>query len=291
MEQVTLGSTGRAVARVGLGAMPLSIDGRPDRETSKRVVHRAIRLGVTLIDTADVYCLGEGEIGHNERLIRESLDEAGTPTEVVVATKGGMDRVGERWVNNARPRHLRAAVERSLRALGVECIDLYQLHAPDPEVPFEESVGEISRFREEGKVAAVGLSNISLEQLDLARSIVPIASVQNRFNPWDRAAETDGLIARCDANDVTFLPYSPVGGRRRVVLLRESAPIGRIAARFGATPEQAVLAWILSRSPSLVPIPGSKRMESIESSVAAAAIQLDAPTLTELEEAFSTLPA
>lgn len=291
MEHVALGHTGRSISRIGLGGMPLSIDGRPEWEAGKRVVRRALQLGVTLIDTADVYCLSDAELGHNERLIREALDEAGAQGEVLVATKGGMERPGGEWVRNGRPRHLRRAVERSLRALGVERIDLYQLHAPDPEVPFEESVGEISRFVEEGKVAAVGLSNVSLEQLAAGRAIVEIASVQNRFNPWDRAAETDGLIDHCHAEGITFLPYSPVGGGRRVKLLRESEAVGRVAARLDATPEQAVLAWIMAKSPSLVPIPGASREESIESSVAAASLDLDDEALAELEDAFAALPA
>jgi aryl-alcohol dehydrogenase-like predicted oxidoreductase len=290
MEHVELGGTGRTISRIGLGAMPLSIQGRPERERALHVVQNAVRRGVTFIDTADVYCLNETEAGHNERLIREALDGIGASGDVVVATKGGLVRPDGRWENDAHPRQLRRAVERSLRALAVECIDVYQLHAPDPRIPFEDSVGEISRFCEEGKVHAVGLSNVSLDEIRLARDIVEITSVQNRFNPWDRDAERDGVIQYCDEHRITFLPYSPVGGRRRVEVLRSHGPVVELADRLRVTPEQLVLAWILTRSPSLVAIPGASRTESVDSSVDAASIELDADTIQQLEEAFESLP-
>lgn len=290
MERVHLGRTGRTVARVGLGGMPLSIQGRPSWDEGKRVVRRAVELGVDFIDTADVYCLDETEIGHNERLIAEALDEAGARDSVLVATKGGLARPEGRWENDGRPAHLRRACEASLRALGVDRIDLYQLHAPDPRVRFEDSVGEMARLYEEGLVAAVGLSNVSLMQLRVAEAIVPIASVQNRFNPWDRSSEQTGVVKYCHEHRITFLPWSPVGGGRRVKLLRESAELRAIGERHAATPEELVLAWILGVSPSLVPIPGARREESIKSSVRAESLRLDARTLRLLEEAFRTLP-
>ncbi len=293
---VPLGRTGRSVSRIGLGAMPLSLQGRPARrEAAKRVVRRAVELGVTLIDTADVYCLDDADLGHNERLIREALDEAGVAlgdaAAVVVATKGGMTRPGGAWDHDARPEQLRAACERSLRALGVDCIDLYQLHAPDPAVPFEESVGELARLREAGKVRAVGLSNVDLDQLRAAEAIVEVASVQNRFNPWDRDDEAGGLTAHCDRAAITYLPYSPVGGSRRVGRLRSSAELRRLGDRLGATPEELVLAWILTRSPTLVPIPGASRESSIESSVRAAGVALDPGTTLAVERAFASAGA
>lgn len=291
MEQVELGRTGRMISRIGLGGMPLSIQGRPENpEDTRVVVKRAVRLGVDFIDTADVYCLHDGEIGHNERLIREALEEIGAH-HVIVATKGGMTRPEGRWERNGHPRHLRQACERSLKALGVECIDLYQLHAPDPRVPFEDSVGEISRLHEEGKVGAVGISNVSLEQVRAAQEIVDVTSVQNRYNPWDRSSEEEGIIRHCQESRITFLPYSPVGGGRRVELLRESAELQAIAERHRATPVEMVIAWVLSKSSTLVPIPGASRTESIESSVRAEAVELDDETARELEEAFARLPA
>ena len=291
MQTVQLGRTGRRIARMGLGGMPLSIQGRPDRAQAKEVIRRAVELGVNFIDTADAYCFNESDVGHNERLIAEALDEIGARDEVVVATKGGLARPEGRWERDGRPEHLRHACEHSLRMLGTERIDLYQLHAPDPRVPFADSVGEVGRLYEEGKVSAAGLSNVSLLQLQMALGIVPVTSVQNRYNPWDRSSELEGLIRFCDEHSITFLPYSPVGGARRVQLLRESEDLREIGARHGgATPEELVLAWILSASASLVPIPGARRVESIESSVRAASLRLDDRTRRELEEAFRALP-
>lgn len=291
MQTVQLGRTGRRVTRIGLGGMPLSIQGRPDREQARAVIRRAVELGVNFIDTADAYCLDENDVGHNERLIAETLDEIGARDEVTVATKGGLTRPQGRWERDGTPEHLRRACEHSLRMLGTDRIDLYQLHAPDPRVPFAESVGGVARLYEEGLVAAVGLSNVSLFQLQAALALVPITSVQNRYNPWDRSAELDGLIRFCDQSSITFLPYSPVGGSRRVTLLRESAELREIGGRHGgASPEELVLAWILGASPSLVSIPGASRVESIESSVRAEALRLDDRTRRELEEAFRSLP-
>ena len=291
MQQVQLGRTGRRVTRIGLGGMPLSTQGRPDRAQAKQVIRRAVELGVSFIDTADSYCLDDTETGHNERLIAETLDELGVRDEVLVATKGGSVRPEGRWERDGRPEHLRRACEHSLRMLGTDRISLYQLHAPDPRVRFTDSVGEVARLYEEGKVAAVGLSNVSLMQLQAALAIVPVTSVQNRFNPWDRSSEQTGVILYCDQNSITFLPYSPVGGGRRVKLLRESEELREVGRRYGgATPEELVLAWILAVSPSLVPIPGASRMESIESSVRAESLRLDERTRRELEDAFRALP-
>jgi aryl-alcohol dehydrogenase-like predicted oxidoreductase len=291
MQTVQLGRTGRRVTRIGLGGMPLSIQGRPDRGQARAVIRRAVELGVNFIDTADVYCLDDDDIGHNERLIAETLDELGARDEVTVATKGGLVRPGGRWENDGRPEHLRRACEHSLRMLGTDRIDLYQLHAPDRRVPFGDSVGEVARLYEEGLVAAVGLSNVTLLQLHAALAIVPITSVQNRFNPWDRSSELDGIIRFCDQSSITFLPYSPVGGARRVKLLRESEELREIGGgNGGASPEELVLAWILGASPSVAAIPGASREESIESSVRAEALRLDDRTRRHLEEAFRALP-
>jgi aryl-alcohol dehydrogenase-like predicted oxidoreductase len=294
LHQVELGRTGRDVGRIGLGAMPLSIPGRPeDRRVSLRVVRRAAELGVTLIDTADVYSLDGTDIGHNERLIREALDASGLTIglagDIVVATKGGLVRPHGGWERDSRPAQLRAACERSLRALGVESLDLYQLHAPDPEVRFEDSIGELARLKEDGKIRAVGLSNVDLDEIRAAQAIVEITSVQNRYNPWDRSAESEGILDHCYREGITFLPYGPVGGKRRVEALRRNGALAAIGARLGASPEEIVLAWILARNDTLVPIPGASRVESIESSVRAEALNLDAPALAEIEQAFATL--
>jgi aryl-alcohol dehydrogenase-like predicted oxidoreductase len=290
MQTTSLGRNGRTVTRIGLGGMPLSTEGRPDREQAKRVVRRAVELGITLIDTADVYCLDDADTGHNERLIREALDEIGARERVLLATKGGMTRPGGRWERDGRPEHLRLACERSLRALGTEQIELYQFHVPDPQVPFAESVGALARLQEEGKVAAVGLSNVSLEQLREAEGMIPVASVQNRFNPWDRSSETEGVIRHCEENGTAFLPYSPVGGGRRVQILRDDPSLGEIARTLDASPEETVIAWTLTKSPAMAAIPGASRTESIESSVRAEALRLGPETVEALEALFPRLP-
>ena len=317
MKQVPLGRTGVSVSRVGLGAMPLSIQGRPDQGVARRVVQRAVELGVTFIDTADVYCLDHTEIGHNERLVGEALREMGvgfgglvgqappggntagsggrTPggsatKGVVVATKGGMIRPDGRWERNGRPEHIRRACEASLRALGVECIDLYQFHAPDPEVPFVESVGAFVRLHEEGKVASVGLSNVDIPQLRQALELVPITSVQNRFGPWDVSFRPSPIIEFCREQGITFLPYSPLGGRNRAGVVGEVPGLRELADRMGASSHELVLAWILRRGPHVVPIPGASRNESIESSVRAAGLELGEDMDREIRRAFGALP-
>lgn len=290
MREVELGSTGRRISRIGLGGMPLSLSGRPGRERAKAVIRRAVELDITFIDTADTYCIDDGDLHHNERLIREALEEAGAGDRVLVATKGGLTRPEGRWERDARPEHLREACHGSLEALGTDRIDLYQLHAPDPDVPWEESVSALAQLRDEGSIAHVGLSNVDDGQLWSAEEIVPITSVQNRYNPWDRSSEESGLIRYCLEHDITFIPYSPLGGARRVKLVREDENIRRIGEREGVSPEEAVLAWVLGRSPSLVPIPGASRRESIESSAGTVNIELGEESLRELERAFESLP-
>ena len=187
MKTRALGAGAPAVPAVGYGGMHLSLQERPPEQESLRVIRAALDAGVRLIDTADVYCLDDTDIGHNERLVAAAVRGWDGPVEeVLVATKGGLTRPGGRWERDGRPEHLRAACERSLRALEVDRIQLYQLHAPDPAVPFEESVGALAELRREGKVRWVGLSNVSVAQIDAAQAIVPIAAVQNRLNPYFR---------------------------------------------------------------------------------------------------------
>jgi len=289
MKNVELGRTGLVITRIGLGAMPLSIQGRPDREVGMEVIRRTVELGVSWIDTADVYCFDDDDIGHNERLIHEALVAVGARDDVLVTTKGGLARPGGRWETMGSPDHLRAACERSLRALSTERIDLYQFHAPDPPVPFEASVTALAELREEGKIAAVGLSNVSLRELQKAASIVPVESVQNLYNPWDRSDEESGLLDYCDLSRITYIPYSPVGGGSRVHDLRESPALQGIGRNVGASPEELVLAWMLGQTGTLAPIPGASRPESIESSVRAEGLALEREVLDQVEEAFATL--
>lgn len=273
----TLGPTGLSLSAIGLGGMPMSIAGRPSEAQSIAVIHRALELGVTLIDTADVYCLNDDDLGHNERLIAKALASfAGDRSRVLVATKGGLERPNGAWTNNARPAHLRRACERSLRALHVERIGLYQLHAVDDDVSIEDSVGELGRLRNEGKIEHIGLSNVDAKEIDRAMAVAPIVSVQNRFHVRDRRGAIDnGALARCEALGLAFLPYSPVGGSRGKSRLGQDPTLLRLASKHGVSPHEVALAWLLGLSPSLLPIPGASKVASIESSVRALAITLD----------------
>ncbi|MFL5542848.1 MAG: aldo/keto reductase [Longimicrobiaceae bacterium] len=290
MDTVELGRGGPRVSRIGVGALPLSFDGRPPRGDAVRVVWRALELGITLFDTADSYCLHAGEMNHGERLLRDALAAHPAGKDAVVATKGGIARDGRRMRVDGHPAYLRRACEASLKALGVEAIALYQLHTPDPRVPFAESVGALAELKAEGKVRRVGLSNVSVEQLGQAQSIVEIASVQNGFNPWDRSQERSGMLARCAAEGIAFLPYAPLGGSRRVALLGESPALRALAREHGASPPELVLAWMLARFPAVLPIPGASRISSVEGAARAAALRLDPAALAALEDAFAALP-
>jgi aryl-alcohol dehydrogenase-like predicted oxidoreductase len=299
MNKVPLGSTGRVVGRIGLGAMHLSIRGRPDRATAKAVIHRALELGIDLFDTADVYCFDHTEIGHNERLVAEALREVGVgfggrsaaaELQVVVATKGGMRRPHGRLEHDGRPEHLRAACEASLRALGVDRIDLYQFHAPDSAVPFSESMGALSRLLEEGKVAAVGLSNVGIRAIQEAQALVPVTTVQNPLGPWGVAFRRSPVVEFCRRRGITFLAYAPLGGIHRARLVLESPELQQISRRTGHAPAELVLAWLLAMAPNVVPIPGSSRLATVESSVRAGSIMLDRATTAELRRAFTRLP-
>jgi aryl-alcohol dehydrogenase-like predicted oxidoreductase len=285
MQTRTLGAKGPSVSAVGIGGMYMSIQGRPSEADAVRTLHAAFDAGVTFVDTADVYCLDHHDIGHNERLIARALREK-KGASVLVATKGGLERPDGAWTRNARPHHLRAACEASLSALGVGSIDLYQLHAPDPVVPIAESVGEIARLREEGKVARVGLSNVTVQEIDEARAIVPIVSVQNRWSPGHRRPETDGVLAHCTKHGIAFLPYSPFGGASGAKRLAETGRLGEEAQRRGVSAHRLVLAWMLAKSPVVIAIPGVRRVESAVDSAKASDMVLSADDVRAIERAF-----
>ena len=268
------------VSCVGLGGMPLSIAGRPDREQAIEVVRAAVDAGITFIDTADVYCLDDGEIGHNERLIAEALE--GVSTEVVVATKGGLHRPGGAWTTDGRPEHLRRACEASLEALGREVIDLYQLHAPDDAVPFSDSVGELARLRDEGKIRHVGLSNVDVPQIEEARGIVDIASVQNRCNLFDTTSFANGVVDYCIEHSIAFLPHSPVGGHRGHARAGSDPELAEIAEQVGASVYEVLIAWLLAVGDEIIPIPGASKISSARSSARAGELELPDPVVGRL---------
>jgi pyridoxine 4-dehydrogenase len=255
------------VKRLGFGAMRLcgpGIWGWPaDRENALRVLRRALDLGVNFMDTADAY--GPNV---NEEQIAQALYPY--PTDLVIATKGGSIRSGPgEWSRDGRPEHLEAACEGSLRRLKVDRIDLYQLHAVDPRVPFEDQVGALRELRDAGKIRLVGLSNVSLEQLERAQEIVEIASVQNSYNVGDRRSEP--VLEYCERSGIAFIPYFPLDGGD-IAALETLAPIARA---HGTTVWQVALAWLLEHSPALLPIPGTSSLQHLEENVGAAQLSLN----------------
>ncbi len=266
----------RTVGPVGLGAMPMSLEGRPDRSQAIATVHAALDAGITLIDTADAYSTGGADTGHNERLVAEALRSWGSGhDDVLVATKGGHVRPGDgSWLVDGRPEHLKAACEASLVALGVEAIDLYQLHRPDPAVPFAESVGALAELRDEGKVRLVGLSNVSVEQIDEANRIVAVASVQNQFSPAFRSSGPE--LAHCRDHGIAFLAWGPLGGMGAAANLGSShQAFAEVARRHAVSPQQVALAWALAHAEVVIPIPGASRPSTIVDSARAAELALD----------------
>jgi pyridoxine 4-dehydrogenase len=270
------------VQRLGFGSMRLTGDGiwgEPrDHDESIRVLRRAVDLGVNFIDTADSY---GPEVA--ERLIAEALHPY--PKGLVIATKGGFERPGPNvWKENGRPEHLRAACEGSLRRLRVDRIDLYQLHRIDPAVPVDDQIATLKALQAEGKIRHIGLSEVTVDQIEHARTIVPIVTVQNRYSLADRAHED--VVDYCEREGIGFIPWFPLAAGE---LTGPGGPVNRIATSLGLTTSQLALAWLLSRSPVMLPIPGTSQVQHLEENLAAASVTLDARQMQELAQA--TQPA
>lgn len=286
MRQIPLGPGAPAVSAVGYGGMHLSITDRPSEAEAVRVIHAALDAGMTLIDTADAYCLDAGEVGHNERLIARALREWPGPRErILVATKGGIVRGGGRWTPNGRPDHLRQACEASLKALGVDRIALYQFHAPDAAVPFEESVGALADLRREGKVQWIGLSNVSVAQIERAGRLVPITTVQNRLNPFFREALSDGVVQHCASHGIGFLAYSPTGGGRLTKKLPSHPVLASLARELAVSPHAVCLAWVMAQGKTVIAIPSARTAEHAADSAGAADLILDSAALQVISDA------
>ncbi len=268
-----LGNTDIELFPVGLGAMPLGIRGNLPIEDAVDVIHAAVEAGINFIDTANVYCTDNQDIGLNERTIAQALKSIDSDG-IVVATKGGLVRPQGRWERRGSPQHLRGACEKSLKDLDVEVITLYQLHAPDPLVPFADSVGELARLQSEGKILHIGLSNIDRDLLEEAMDITTITSVQNRCNINHRADLTNGFVDYCNENSVSYIAYSPMGGGGGHLGLRNVPELSEIAEQQETTVYQVVLAWLLKKSDNILPIPGASRIPSAVSSAHAANIAL-----------------
>ena len=263
------------VTRLGFGAMRITgkgIWGEPaDRAAAVRVLRQAVELGVNFIDTADSY--GPGV---SEEIIAEALHPY--PEGLVIATKGGFERPGpNRWTENGTPEHLRAACEGSLRRLRLERIDLYQLHRIDPKVPAEDQLGTLKDLQAQGKIKHIGLSEVSVRQIEHAQTIVPIVSVQNRYSISDRGSED--VLKYCEEEKIGFIPWFPLAAGQ---LSGTESPVSRVAAQWKATPSQVALAWLLARSPVMLPIPGTSSVEHLEENLGAAALKVGESKMQEL---------
>ncbi|MEV4754623.1 aldo/keto reductase [Micromonospora sp. NPDC049559] len=286
MKSRKIGTVG--VGEVGLGGMPMSIEGRPDDENrSIRTIHAALDAGVTLIDTADAYHIHADEVGHNESLIAKALQSYGGDTSgVLVATKGGHLRPGDgSWTVDGSPEHIKAACDASIKRLGVDAIGLYQFHRPDPKVPYDESIGAIRDLLDAGKIRMAGISNANPAQIRQANEILGgrLVSVQNQFSPAFRSSEPE--LELCDELGIAFLPWSPLGGISNAAELgTRFVAFARVAEELGVSPQRVTLAWMLAKSPVVIPIPGASRPESIKDSA-------QAGDLTLTPEQFAALDA
>ncbi len=269
-----LGNTNIEVYSIGLGAMPLSLDGRPDQTQAYTVIDAFIQGGGNLIDTANVYCIHETEIGHNEILIEKTLTTLNQKNNVMVATKGGIKRHKNDWIPNGNPDFLRQSCQQSLKALKTDSIFLYQLHAPDPYVPLTDSVGELLNLKNEGKIQHIGLSNVTAEHIELALSITQIMSVQNRCNLFEKKSFTNGTVEFCHKNEITFIAHSPVGGHFEHKQRTDSPLLKIISKKYDASPYQIMIAWLLNQKQSILPIPGASKKSSISDSMRAIDITL-----------------
>jgi aryl-alcohol dehydrogenase-like predicted oxidoreductase len=276
------------VSAIGLGGMPMSIEGRPDEERSVATMHAALDAGITFIDTADAYHRDAGEVGHNESLIARALASYGGDTSgVLVATKGGHLRPGDgSWTLNGSPEYLKQACDASLKRLGVDAIGLYQFHRPDPKVPYAESVGAIRDLLDAGKIRFAGISNATVSQIREAEGILDgrLVSVQNQFSPAFRSSESE--LDFCAERGIAFLPWSPLGGIARAGELGSRfAAFAEAGREHGVSAQQVCLAWELAKAPVVIPIPGASRPETIRDSAAAVELALSPEEIARLDAA------
>ncbi len=273
------------ISAIGLGAMPLSLTGRPSETDAIAVIQKALDLGVTLIDTADAYCQDESDKHHNEGLIAKALQQySGDTSSVTVATKGGLMRPQGSWTRNGNPEHLGKTIRKSQEILGgSKPIDLWQYHAPDPNYTLKEALTPVKEAVEAGLINYVGVSNFSVEQIKQARQVVPIVSVQNQFNLWHRQPEFDGVLDYCEQEGLIFFPWSPLGGSRRFRNLPDIKVIAELAQEREVSVYQIVLGWLRAKSPCVVPIPGASQISSIEDSVKAVNLDLTSEEVKRIE--------
>ncbi len=280
----TLGYTSIELFPIGLGAMPLSLEGRPNEKQALDVINTFVNGNGNFIDTANVYCVDDTDVGHNERLVARALTHFDNASNIFIATKGGLTRPKGNWTVDASPAWLRQSCEKSLQDLNTDSIFLYQLHAPDPEVPLTDSIGELAKLKDEGKIQHIGLSNVSVENIELALSISQIISVQNRCNLFERTSFNNGVVEYCENNDITFIAHSPVGGHYQHAQRSDNDLLKNLAEKYNTSAYQIMIAWLLHKSKSIFPIPGASKTSSIKDSIQAVNVELSKDDMQILEE-------
>jgi aryl-alcohol dehydrogenase-like predicted oxidoreductase len=278
-----LDNTNIEVYAIGLGAMPLSLDGRPDEAQALGVIGAFVEGGGNFIDSANVYCVDDSDVGHNEKLIAKALSKLEESNNIIVGTKGGLRRPKGAWTVDASPAWLRESCEKSLRDLGIDTIYLYQLHAPDPDVPLTDSVGELVQLKAEGKIQHIGLSNVTVEHIQLALSITDIISVQNRCNLFEQTSFENGVVKFCEDNNITFIAHSPVGGHFKHARRADNSLLKNLAEKYDASTYQIMIAWLLNKSSSILAIPGASKTSSIMDSLRAINVELSKEDMQLLE--------
>lgn len=279
------------ISAIGMGAMPLSLSSRPSEEDAIAVIHKALDLGVTLIDTADAYCQDESDKHHNESLIVKALQEYSKDTSsIAIATKGGLLRPEGRWTRDGNPDRLRKTIRESYAILGgSKPIDLWQYHAPDPNYTIAEALTPVKEAVDEGLIRYVGVSNFTVEEIEEARQTVNIVSVQNQYNLWHRQPESDGVLEYCEREGLIFFPYRPLGGSSRVSQLQDLKAIAELAQERAVSVYQIALGWLRAKYSCIVPIPGASKISSIEDSVKAVDLELSTEEVRHIDRYLNAL--
>lgn len=284
MKTRKLGKTDITVNSIGLGAMPLSLAGHPDKEDAYEVIKSFVEQGGDFIDTANVYCVDKNNIGHNERLVFRCLKKMDVLDTVKIATKGGLRRLSNDWAVDASPMWLRISCEQSLVDLDTRSIFLYQLHAPDPDVPILESIGELTRLRDEGMIQHIGLCNVTRKQIRQVLEHTDIMSVQNRCNVFQKDDLFKGVAKYCEEEGVSYICHSPVGGHYQHKRFMRNRLLNEIADKYETTAYGISLSWLLQRGNNVLPIPGATKINSISNSMKANKIMLDAEDIKQLDQ-------
>ena len=275
----TIGRTGLTFNALGFGAWQLSNVNRPSYTQAVEVIKAALNGGADLIDTADCYCLGPHEFGHNERLVTAVLSELGRRSDITIASKCGMLGPADDWAPAGSPERIRDCCEQSLKRLEVEAITLYQLHTPDPNVPIEDTIGALADMKTAGKILHIGVSNVDLDQLKRALDVTRIESVQNRCNPWARADIDNGLLAYCAQQGITYIPWHPVGGEEGHRACAANPVLLELANKYDVSPYQLLIGWLLALGEHVLPIPGATRISSVVDSLKAIDVKIDTQDL------------